>query len=65
MESQYRLGQWLTQDNTAEQWSKKGAEDAVEYYNSVDGDFTELKKSYNWAWLASYALLKRNLIPNQ
>ena len=63
VESQYRLGQWLTRDNTLEQWSRKGAEDAVEYYNSVDGDFTELKKSYDWAWLASYALIKRNLIP--
>jgi len=65
VESQYRLGQWLAKDNTPEQWSLKGAEDAVEYYNSVDGDFTELRKSYDWAWLASYALIKRNLIPNQ
>jgi hypothetical protein len=65
VESQYRLRQWLTQDNTEEQWSKKGAEDAVEYYNSVNGDFAELRKSYDWAWLSSYALLKRNLIPNQ
>jgi hypothetical protein len=65
VESQYRLRQWLTQDNTAEQWSRKGAEDAVEYYDSVAGDFSELRKSYDWAWLSSYALLKRNLIPNQ
>lgn len=65
VESQYRLGQWLTKDTTADQWSKKGAEDAVEYYDSVAGDFTELRKSYDWAWLASYALLKRNLIQNQ
>jgi hypothetical protein len=65
VESQYRLRQWLTQDNTKEQWSKKGAKDAVEYYNSVNGDFAKLKKSYDWAWLASYALLKRNLIQNR
>jgi hypothetical protein len=65
VESQYRLRQWLTQDNTAEQWSRKGAEDAVEYYNSVNGDFAELRKSYDWQWLSSYALIKRNLIPNQ
>ena len=65
VESQYRLGQWLTQDNTLEQWSRKGAEDAVEYYDSVAGDFAELRKSYDWTWLSSYALLKRNLIPNQ
>jgi hypothetical protein len=62
IESQYRLGQWLIKDNTPEQWSRKGAEDAVEYYNSVNGDFSELRKSYDWAWLASYALLKRNLV---
>jgi hypothetical protein len=65
VESQYRLGQWLTKDNTAEQWSRKGAEDAVEYYDSVAGDFSELRKSYDWQWLSSYALIKRNLIPNQ
>ena len=64
MESQYRLSQWLTKDNTAEQWSRKGAEDAVEYYNSVGGAMEELKKSYDWEWLASYALIKRNLVPN-
>jgi hypothetical protein len=65
VENEYRLNQWLTKDNTEGQWSKKGAEDAVEYYNNVGGAIEELKKSYDWAWLASYALLKRNLIPNQ
>ena len=65
VENEYRLNQWLTKDNTEGQWSCQGAEDAVEYYNSVNGDFSELRKSYDWAWLASYALLKRNLIPNQ
>jgi hypothetical protein len=42
----------------------KGAQDAVEYYEAVSGDHAELKKSYDWAWLATYALLKRNLIPD-
>jgi hypothetical protein len=65
VESQYRLRQWLTRDNTTEQWSRKGAEDAVEYYNSVGGAIEELRKSYDWAWLASYALIKRNLTPHQ
>jgi len=65
IENDYRLGQWLTRDNTDGQWSRKGAEDAVEYYDSVLGNFAELKKSYDWRWLASYALIKRNLIPNQ
>jgi hypothetical protein len=67
VENEYRLTRWLTPVNTVEnsEYSVWGAEDAVEYYNSVNGDFTELKKSYDWAWLASYALIKRNLIPSQ
>ena len=65
VENEYRLTQWLTKDNTDGQWSQKGAKDAVEYYNAVGGDLNELKKSYDWAWLASYALIKRNLIPSQ
>lgn len=67
VESQYRLKQWLTvacgQPNG--QWSIYGAEDAVEYYESVNGDFDALRKSYEWAWLASYALIRRNLTPDQ
>ena len=65
VENEYRLNQWLTRDNTEGQWSKKGAEDAVEYYDTVSGNFAELRKSYDWAWLASYALIKRNLTPDQ
>jgi hypothetical protein len=58
VENEYRLNQWLTKDNTEGQWSKKGATDAVEYYDAVKGEFSELKKSYDWAWLNSYAMLK-------
>jgi hypothetical protein len=69
VENEYRLDQWLNFDNTDshvvnESWSRWGAEDAVEYYESVGGDFAALKKSYEWSWLASYALLKRNLSPD-
>ena len=64
VENEYRLNQWLTRDNTEGQWSIKGATDAVEYYDAVNGDFAELKKSYDWAWLASYAMIKRNLTPD-
>ena len=64
IENEYRLNTWLTKDSSVNQWSIKGAKDAVEYYDSVSGNFAELKKSYDWAWLASYALLKRNLIQN-
>jgi hypothetical protein len=70
VESKYRLNKWLNFDNTDqhivnEDWSRWGAEDAVAYYEEVDGDFDALKKSYEWSWLASYALLKRNLTPDQ
>ena len=64
VENEYRLTQWLTKDSTVEQWSRKGANDAVEYYESVGGEFDELKKSYDWEWLASYAFMKHNLIQN-
>jgi hypothetical protein len=67
VESQYRLDKWLTVATSQPngQYSIYGAQDAVEYYDNVGGDFAELKKSYDWAWLSSYALLKRNLTPDQ
>jgi hypothetical protein len=46
------------------EWSQWGAEDAVEYYDEVNGDFTALKKSYEWDWLATYAFIKRSLVIN-
>lgn len=70
VESQYRLRQWLKpcpdgQRIVNDEWSVRGAEDAVEYYESVNGDFSELRKSYDWAWLASYAFVKHSLTQNQ
>jgi len=66
VESRYRLDKWLTVANAVPnaEYSQQGAEDAVEYYEAVAGDFAELRKSYDWAWLASYALIKRNLTPD-
>lgn len=63
VENEYRLNQWLEVDFSAGQWSMKGAQDAVEFYNEVKGDPTELRKSYEWDWLASYAFMKRSLAP--
>jgi hypothetical protein len=37
----------------------------VEFYDEVKGNPTELRKSYEWEWLASYAFFKRNLTTNQ
>ena len=65
VENEYRLNQWLTVDHTREQWSQKGAQDAVDYYAEVGGDFDALRKSYEWEWLASYAFIKRNLVPDR
>jgi hypothetical protein len=67
VESRYRLDKWLTvgQGLPNGSWSIHGAEDAVEYYDSVAGDLEQLRTSYDWAWLASYALIRRNLTPDQ
>jgi hypothetical protein len=61
VESQFRLDKWLTVDmgQLNGEWSIYGAQDAVEYYDAVGGDLSELRKSYDWAWLASYAMIKR------
>jgi hypothetical protein len=67
IENEYRLKAWLREDSGTianGHWSHKGAQDAVEYYNEVGGDFTALKKSYEWEWLASYAFMRRNLTPD-
>jgi hypothetical protein len=66
VESEYRMHQWLIQNNDDDQvrWSHIGAEDAVEYYDSVKGNPTELRKSYEWDWLASYAFIRRSLVVN-
>jgi hypothetical protein len=67
IESRYRLDKWRTVDlgQPNGQYSVMGANDAVEYHEAVAGEFAELKKSYDWAWLASYALIKRNLTQHQ
>jgi len=55
IESRYRLDIWLT---TAEGycagWSLKGARDALEYYELVNGDYDKLMLSFEWAWLKEY-----------
>jgi hypothetical protein len=55
VESTYRMDTWLTQaeGNCAES-SLQGARDALEYYELVKGDYTELMRSFEWAWLKEY-----------
>jgi hypothetical protein len=58
VENDYRLERWLhAGDGTNGHWSITGANDAVRYYEEVSGDFDALKKSYEWSWLASYAMM--------
>jgi len=59
VENEYRLQQWL-QENTENdyvKWSHIGARDAMRYYDEVGGDFDAVKKTYEWSWLASYAMM--------
>ena len=68
VENEYRLKVWSKEDSGTianGHWSYKGAQDAVEYYDEVGGDFDQLKKSYEWGWLATYAFFKRQLKPHQ
>lgn len=51
-ESVKRLEVWTTIANGKfAQYSLQGANDAVHYYNEVNGEFDKLKLSYDWAWL--------------
>ena len=55
VESNYRLVIWLNQaEGLHAESSLQGARDALEYYNEVKGDYTELMRSYEWAWLREY-----------
>jgi hypothetical protein len=50
-----RLRVWTTVANGEfSQWAINGAQDAVNYYDDVNGDFPKLKLSYDWAWLRQY-----------
>jgi hypothetical protein len=50
--SKNRLEFWLTVGSGKfSQYSIDGAADAVDYYESVNGDFEKLKLSYDWPWL--------------
>ena len=52
VETEYRLKQWLTVaegDNAA--WCLRGAADAVDYYNEVEGEYDKLMLSFDWPWL--------------
>ena len=46
---------WLNVgNNDFGEYSKLGAKDAVNYYESVNGDIEKLRLSYEWEWLNKY-----------
>jgi hypothetical protein len=50
-ESLERLKVWLTVgENNNGIYSVKGANDAIDYYNEVNGDYDKLKLSFDWEW---------------
>ena len=53
IETEGRLRAWLRKGADVEngEWSIRGAQDAVAFYESVDGDPAELQKSFDWPWL--------------
>jgi hypothetical protein len=55
VENTYRLKKWISADSTEfGEWSQCGANDAVAYYNKVNGNFSKLQLSYEWDWLNDY-----------
>ena len=67
IDNNYRLSQWLNTNkaSTVAGWSAIGAKDAVDYYESVQGDFAKLRLTYEWEWLADYLFKLHNLTPDQ
>jgi hypothetical protein len=55
VEIEYRLRTWKTVavGENAE-WCLQGSQDAAEFYNSVRGDYEQLRLSFDWAWLQDY-----------
>jgi len=50
--SQHRLNTWLTVGNGKfGEWSCRGAQDAVQFYNDVNGRAALLQQSFEWDWL--------------
>ena len=51
-ENEIRLNTWLTLAiGDFAEYSLQGAQHAVQYYEQVNGDLTQLRLSYDWVWL--------------
>lgn len=54
-DSTERLNVWTTvAEGKNAEWCLRGANDAVEYYESVDGDHSKLMLTFEWRWLREY-----------
>lgn len=63
IESEYRLHIWLTvATGDYAEFSIMGAKDAIEYYAKVNGEYTELMRSFDWDWLKEYWATKKKIL---
>lgn len=52
LETEHRLDTWLTvADGDNSEWCLRGAQDAVDYFNEVNGEYDRLMLSFDWPWL--------------
>ncbi len=59
VDAKYRLKIWKSIGETKNGvWSIMGANDGVEFYDSVKGDPVQLQNSYEWEWLNEYFIKK-------
>jgi hypothetical protein len=55
VETEYRLDTWLKQaQGDCADWNLRGAHDAIDYYQSVGGQYHQLLLTFDWAWLRQY-----------
>jgi len=55
MESSLHLKKWLAAND---EWTAKGANDAVDFFKTSNGDMDKLLLSFDWEWLAKYYYIK-------
>jgi hypothetical protein len=61
LEIQHRLTTWCTvAEGENAEYCIQGALDGVEYHDSVSGDYSALKLSFDWAWCQEYYYKKYN-----
>ena len=54
LETEHRLDTWLSSANgDYAEWCLRGAQDAVDYYTEVAGEYNKLMLSFDWPWLAA------------